>query len=377
MNSANKRTASGLARVGMRALAIAIGIGSVTAAGAVVDHDRSLASADPPSYTIPQLQTSSASLDWKSPHQGEIVQCTGGIVTHKFSQRIVLQDPSAGNEWAAIEVRGYPVYPTGISVGDSVVFTNVYVDEYRGVTTLQYYSASSHTVISSGHPLPDPLPVPVWNLRYPAHPEDAERYAAMLVSLTERVTIGARDLGKNGDNYEIVSDLGDTAWGSDYGNMDIDSTYYVASGQCYQRLTGILQRYDNDAEWDYYQLLPRSIGDYVPCSIDVPEDAPENGIRWHLVGPSPSDRGLGIVLDIASAVPLSVTILDSQGRAVRTLEQGLAQAGHHEIFWDGRDATGRAMASGVYFVRLDAASRTAANARDGQVARSARICLVR
>jgi hypothetical protein len=37
---------------------------------------------------------------------------------------------------------------------------------------------------------------------------------------------------------------------------------------------------------------------------------------------------------------------------VEVLRQGEADAGEHEVLWDGRSAEGRPAASGVYFVRL-------------------------
>ena len=40
------------------------------------------------------------------------------------------------------------------------------------------------------------------------------------------------------------------------------------------------------------------------------------------------------------------------GQPVRTLVQGVAAPGWHEVRWDGRDAAGRAVASGVYLYRL-------------------------
>ena len=221
------------------------------------------ASAQAPVYNIYELQHSDAAHDWQSLHLGEIVGCTGGVVTHKFRQRIVLQDTTFGSEWAAIEVRGYPVYPTGIEIGDQVDFDSVFVDEYRGATVLQYYNASSHIVQSGGHPMPEPVALSVQEIRYPPHPEDSERYAAMLVTLVEPVHVGAMDLGGHDDNYELIGAFGDTAWASDYANTEIDTAYYVSAGECYCRLTGVLQRYDDDGEWDYYQLLPRDADDYV------------------------------------------------------------------------------------------------------------------
>lgn len=315
-----------------------------------------------PAYTIYELQHSGPELDWQSPHAGEIVQCTGGIVTHKFQQRIVLQDPSLGDAWAAIEVRGYPVYPTGIEVGDQVDFDNVYVDEFRGVTTLQYYNGSSHVVNSSGHELPPPLPVSVWDVRYPAHPEATEPLAAMLVAVIEPMTIGALDLGAHDDNYELLGSQGETAWASDYANTEIDSTYYVSGGECYVRLFGIVQRYDDDGAWDYYQLLPRRIADYVPCGTAVDAEPKASALRLipRQSNPGPFPAAIAYELPRGGAVRLEV--LDASGRCVGRLADGWREAGRHTATWSAGDAP-----TGLYYVHLRAAGEQLV----------ARLCLLR
>ena len=40
------------------------------------------------------------------------------------------------------------------------------------------------------------------------------------------------------------------------------------------------------------------------------------------------------------------------GRAVNTLLDATAPSGTHTTTWDGRDASGRNVASGIYFYRL-------------------------
>jgi flagellar hook assembly protein FlgD len=40
---------------------------------------------------------------------------------------------------------------------------------------------------------------------------------------------------------------------------------------------------------------------------------------------------------------------------VRTLREGWADAGRHELIWDGTDERGRPVGSGVYLFRLEAA----------------------
>ncbi len=50
-----------------------------------------------------------------------------------------------------------------------------------------------------------------------------------------------------------------------------------------------------------------------------------------------------------------VAIYDLQGRLVRTIARGTFEPGSHRAEWDGRDAAGRPVANGVYFVRSESA----------------------
>ncbi|MFH0920188.1 MAG: FlgD immunoglobulin-like domain containing protein [Fibrobacterota bacterium] len=49
---------------------------------------------------------------------------------------------------------------------------------------------------------------------------------------------------------------------------------------------------------------------------------------------------------------LRLQVLDIQGRIIRTLVNGEQEAGVHTVVWDGRDASGRGLGSGVYLCRL-------------------------
>jgi hypothetical protein len=52
--------------------------------------------------------------------------------------------------------------------------------------------------------------------------------------------------------------------------------------------------------------------------------------------------------------PANIDIFDVNGRLVKTVFDGVAQAGPNEASWNGTDFTGRDVASGVYFYRLRA-----------------------
>jgi flagellar hook assembly protein FlgD len=58
-------------------------------------------------------------------------------------------------------------------------------------------------------------------------------------------------------------------------------------------------------------------------------------------------------VDLPASAHASVTVLDIQGRRVRTLVRGVLPAGRTTALWDGRGDDGRPVPSGVYFVRLN------------------------
>ena len=76
------------------------------------------------------------------------------------------------------------------------------------------------------------------------------------------------------------------------------------------------------------------------------------------VSPDPLRGGGAIRFALPRAATVSLAIYDASGRRVKQLASGLEPAGEHSVQWDGRDTAGQSPASGVYFVRLDAAGRS-------------------
>jgi len=68
--------------------------------------------------------------------------------------------------------------------------------------------------------------------------------------------------------------------------------------------------------------------------------------------PNPTKDGAAIAYALPSAGPARVEVIDLQGRRIAVLADGSAAAGIHRIEWDGRNADGRRVESGVYWVRL-------------------------
>jgi subtilisin family serine protease len=68
--------------------------------------------------------------------------------------------------------------------------------------------------------------------------------------------------------------------------------------------------------------------------------------------PNPFNPGTKIRYSVPVASDVSLTIHDVLGREVVTLERGFTDAGTHQTEWDGRDARGVAVATGMYIYRL-------------------------
>ncbi len=69
--------------------------------------------------------------------------------------------------------------------------------------------------------------------------------------------------------------------------------------------------------------------------------------------PNPFNPVTEIRFQLEKAGPAALRIYDAQGRMVRELASGHREAGAHTLLWDGRNAAGESVASGVYLYRLE------------------------
>ena len=93
------------------------------------------------------------------------------------------------------------------------------------------------------------------------------------------------------------------------------------------------------------------------CNIDVsvPGDVPSaDRMVLHQNRPNPFNPTTAIKFSIPTRTQATLRIYDIAGREVRTLVDGILDAGAKEVTWFGRDNDGRDVTSGVYFYRLSA-----------------------
>lgn len=88
-------------------------------------------------------------------------------------------------------------------------------------------------------------------------------------------------------------------------------------------------------------------------------DVPGNGraLSFDRPKPNPSNGRTVFTYALAADGPVRLELFGANGRVVRTLDRGTRVAGLHAVRWDGRDDSGRRVAPGVYFARLEAGGR--------------------
>jgi len=99
---------------------------------------------------------------------------------------------------------------------------------------------------------------------------------------------------------------------------------------------------------------------------NVTVEEPPTGIGTPLAGatlgqnfPNPFNPSTTIEYSLAAPARAMVGVYTSSGSLVVRLDDGVRDAGTHHVQWDGRDATGAAVSSGIYFYRLEGAAGVA------------------
>jgi glucose/arabinose dehydrogenase len=103
---------------------------------------------------------------------------------------------------------------------------------------------------------------------------------------------------------------------------------------------------DGTAEGEIYKIVSDPSG--------VQEDAgPAHSLRMGPAVPNPSSARTTLELTVPAPGDVSVRVFNAAGRSVRTILSEDASAGSRLIEWDGRDARGDIVPSGVYFVKAE------------------------
>ena len=95
------------------------------------------------------------------------------------------------------------------------------------------------------------------------------------------------------------------------------------------------------------------IGWFDPRVTDTPEiPVARTGLKGNV--PNPFNPSTTIRFELARSEDVQLEIYDPAGRLVKRLLSERREAGPHSVRWNGRDADGTDVASGVYFYRFQA-----------------------
>jgi hypothetical protein len=115
-----------------------------------------------------------------------------------------------------------------------------------------------------------------------------------------------------------------------------------------------------NGETYWYQIADVDYGGirtfHGPVSVESPDMIPED-YKLHPNYPNPFNPETNIRFEIPASPANSkvkLIVYNNLGMEVRTLINGIAVPGIHTVTWDGRNNYGGQMASGVYFLRLQA-----------------------
>jgi len=89
--------------------------------------------------------------------------------------------------------------------------------------------------------------------------------------------------------------------------------------------------------------------------VSVPLGDAPRVTRLEKAYPNPFGDRVGLRFGIPANGRVRLTVYDLQGRKVADIVDGTESAGWRNVEWNGRDAQGRAVASGSYFLRLESA----------------------
>lgn len=92
-----------------------------------------------------------------------------------------------------------------------------------------------------------------------------------------------------------------------------------------------------------------------PGTVDAPTNVPT--LAFAAPSPNPARGATTLRWSLPAAGTAKLEVYDAAGRRVRVLHDGSATAGEHVVRFELRDGSGRALPSGVYLARLEAAGQ--------------------
>ncbi len=247
----------------------------------------------------------------------------------------------------------------GIMVYDDS-FTPLMGDELQVSGTVQEYyeltqigDVTDVQVISSGNPIPDPILLST--VDFGPDTPGSEQYEGVLLRFEEAMITDV-DLGygewrmDDGSGPCHVDDRADYPYTAD--PEDTVSTL-LEEGWGFTYIIGI-----GDFTYSEYKIQPRSaddFGDYynMPADEGDPRLVPMFALRPCFPNPA-GPAGTTISYHLPQNTRTQLVMYNAKGQVMSVLVDTVQPAGRHTVTWDGTDAQGNEVPTGVYMYRLKA-----------------------
>ncbi|RPJ47879.1 MAG: T9SS C-terminal target domain-containing protein, partial [Candidatus Latescibacterota bacterium] len=242
-------------------------------------------------------------------------------------------------------VGNYPNIATfDIDRGDSVLISGL-AGPYFG--NLQMGSIVDNiAVVTKGLPVPAPATVSLATALTEPYEGKLVRIEGLKV-LSDSIGYGEFSLWKGtGLDTISVDDIFDP--GSEPFHPNSNGAYDPQTGDSVLYVQGCLN-YD----FSHRKINPRDRDDICSTRLtDVQGGVPGYVNALLANRPNPFNPTTTIEFTLSAGAKVDLTVYDTAGRAVRTLKDGVLPAGAHSVTWDGTNASGKEVSSGVYFYRL-------------------------
>lgn len=152
-----------------------------------------------------------------------------------------------------------------------------------------------------------------------------------------------RAMSPNSDGTPVSFDSGD--------HLEIPLQFTLNNSWVYENceLVVFIQNLDNK---EILQGMKKALPDLTPLAVD--DDNVELPLVTELKGnyPNPFNPQTNISFTLANPGDVTIEVYNVIGQKVRTLLNQPMDAGEHSVVWDGANENGHAVASGVYFYKL-------------------------
>ncbi len=269
--------------------------------------------------------------------------------------KFIFQDVNGG-PWSAIlaydeDAAAFPV----LFEGDLIQVTG-YISEYTtpsntpGVSAMtEFFITGVLELIDEFQTLPEPPVVNTGDLRWPT---TAEQWGNVTVKVQDATIAMLNPTG-----FDIMAI--DDGSGIVYVDDDSDSlaNYILPPARAvFEEVEGwIYHHYGDYSDSTTYKLVPLYEEDLILSTVAIDNLVVPEG---YTLGnyPNPFNPTTNISFRIPEAQTVRLMIYNQLGQQVVTLLNQPLEAGNYEITWQGLDAKGRPVSSGLYFYRMLAGS---------------------